>query len=79
MSVWLPCLQDRGKQVLDEIASTYAVEWKIIDNELVVTDRYSLKWWRTRESLFCPRTTGLLDIPATDSEEASKGYGDNTG
>lgn len=64
-----------GKQVLDEIASTFAIEWKIIDNELIVTDRYSLNGGEQEKAIILSKDSGLLDIPYVDSEEVSKATG----
>lgn len=64
-----------GKQVLDEIASTYAIEWKIVDNELIVTDRYSLNGGEQEKAIVLSKDSGLLDIPYIDSEEVSKATG----
>ncbi len=64
-----------GKQVLDEIANTFAVEWKIIDGELIVTDRYSLNGGEWEKAIVLSKDSGLLDIPYIDSEEVSKATG----
>lgn len=64
-----------GKQVLDEIANTYAVEWKIIDGELIVTDRYSLNGGEWEKAIVLSKDSGLLEIPYIDSEEVSKSTG----
>lgn len=64
-----------GKQVLDEIASTFAIEWKIVDDQLIVTDRYSLNGGEEGKAIILSKDSGLLDIPYTDSEEVSKAVG----
>lgn len=64
-----------GKQVLDELAKTYAIEWKIIDDVLVVTDRYGLSGGEFERAIVLSKDSGLIDIPFTDTEEVSKSVG----
>lgn len=64
-----------GKQVLDELAKTYAIEWKIIDDVLVVTDRYGLSGGELERTIVLSKDSGLLDFPFTDTEEVSKSVG----
>ena len=64
-----------GKQVLDEIAKTYAIEWKIVDGNLLVTDRYGLNGGEYERAIVLSKDSGLLDIPFIDSEEVSKSVG----
>lgn len=63
-----------GKQILDDLAKTYAIEWNIQDGKLIVTDRYKSN--DTTETAFVlDKYSGLLDIPFIDSEEISKSVG----
>ena len=64
-----------GKQVLDEIAKTYAIEWKINDGVLIVTDRYGLSGGEWEKAIVLTKETGLLDYPFSDTEEVSKSVG----
>lgn len=64
-----------GKQVLDEIASCYSVEWRIQDGILYVTDRYGLNNSKRESAIVLNKNTGLIDIPYISTEEVSKSIG----
>lgn len=63
-----------GKQVLDDLAKTYAIEWNIQDGKLVVTDRYATND-KAERAFILSKDSGLIDIPFMDSEEISKAVG----
>jgi hypothetical protein len=63
-----------GKQVLDDLAKTYAIEWNIQDGKLVVTDRYATSD-KAERAVILDKESGLIDIPFMDSEEISKAVG----
>jgi len=63
-----------GKQVLDDLAKTYAIEWNIQDGKLIVTDRYTTNE-KAERAFILSKESGLIDIPFMDSEEISKAVG----
>lgn len=65
-----------GKQVLDDIATTYGIEWKITsDNALVITDRYGFSGGEGEKTIALSPKTGMLEHPFFDTEEISKSIG----
>lgn len=63
-----------GKQILDDLAKTYAIEWNIQDGKLMVTDRYTTNE-KAERAIVLDKDSGLLDVPFIDSEEISKAVG----
>ncbi len=63
-----------GKQILDDLAKTYAIEWQIQDGKLIVNDRYTTND-KAERAFILSKDSGLIDIPFIDSEEISKAVG----
>jgi len=62
--------------VLDDIATTYGIEWKITsDNALVITDRYGFSGGEGEKTIVLSPKTGMLEHPFFDTEEISKSIG----
>lgn len=65
-------LYGNARSVLDNICRANDLEWKIVNNALVVTDRHGLINRKGETAIVLSKQTGLIDIPFRDTDQISQ-------
>lgn len=63
-----------GKQVLDELARAYSIEYRVEFGVLKVNDKWTTSE-RHETAILLSKETGMIDIPYVDTEQISKRVG----